>query len=120
MKFSSMLYIAIGGEDREIPVVVEGTYQPAEKAYTYPGEYAPTDPPEPEMFEVSSITIERDGRAPFDIGHLLSDAQIAGLAEEGIAEAAGQREEAEYSAAEARAEARQEWADMKDDYGSKW
>jgi hypothetical protein len=42
--------------EEAIKVNVYGNYFLAERAYTYAGEYAPTDPPEPAHFEYTKIT----------------------------------------------------------------
>jgi hypothetical protein len=121
MRFTTTLLLTIADVEREIPITVEGDYQRAERAFTYPGEYAPTDPPTCEGFELNAVYIEHgpygEGkpRPQFHILSLLSDEQREGLQELGISEAAAQREEMEYTRHEAREEARQEWADMLDE-----
>jgi hypothetical protein len=42
--------------ESDIKVYCYGTYFPAEKAFTYRGELAPTDPPEGARFEYTKIT----------------------------------------------------------------
>lgn len=45
----------IGAIDQDVPLRVTGTYHKAQPAFTYRGEMAPTDPPEPAMFEMYDI-----------------------------------------------------------------
>jgi hypothetical protein len=56
MKHVYQTYMEIAGE--EFPCEIEGTYFPAQRAYTPRGEYAPIDPPEPEAFEIDEIRVQ--------------------------------------------------------------
>ncbi len=90
LSFDVPLELTIAGESLELDVTVTGEFHAAQRAYTYPGEFAPTDPPEPAFFEIGSVTVSIDGVAR-DVGWLLSDEQMSALAEFGVVEAAEQR-----------------------------
>ena len=81
---SIVIYAGVEVEHR---AVITGTYHAAVRAYIYPGEYAPTDPPEPQMFEIESVVIKhpRPGllKGDIDILPLLTEEQISALEEEG-------------------------------------
>ena len=47
-----------GGPDQEIACRVTYTFQPGRGAYTPRGEYAPTEPPEPDMVEDVEIEVQ--------------------------------------------------------------
>lgn len=57
------LEVDIGGGDYACPTVcIDYDYSPGCGAYTYPGEYAPTDPPDPaEVSFISAEVIDPDG-----------------------------------------------------------
>jgi hypothetical protein len=70
--------------DDDIHCRATGVHHRAERAYTYPGEYAPTDPPEPASFEIDLIEIQdRDGN-----WHPLSMRFLSAEMEQTIAEGA--------------------------------
>ena len=59
--FYTDLYLLIdeaGGPEQEITCRVLYTYQPGCRAYTPRGEYAPTEPPEPDMVEDVEIEVQ--------------------------------------------------------------
>ena len=49
------------GAEEEIDARLIGKFFRRQPAYTYPGEYAPTDPPEPASFEIEAIHVHRGG-----------------------------------------------------------
>lgn len=63
-------------EDVEFEVEVSGTYHPAQRAYIYPGEYAPTDPPEPAAVEDITARQWWEGLGRY-VDIELSDAELA-------------------------------------------
>lgn len=113
---SILLY---AGTEEELSATVSGNYQPYERAFTYPGEYAPTDPPVEEGFSVESVVATVNGK-PVDFLPILSRDQIAALEAEGLEYVAGVREEALYQAHEARQEARQEAASLREERDDQW
>ncbi len=90
LAFDVPLELTIAGEAVELSVTVTGTFHAAQRAFTYPGEFSSTDPPEPAFFEIGSITVSIDGVAR-EVGWLLSGEQMSALAEMGVGEAAEQR-----------------------------
>lgn len=55
--FDTEITITIAGVELLFEAAVTGTYHPAQRAYTPPGEYGPIDPPEPELFEFDPIRL---------------------------------------------------------------
>lgn len=50
------IQLIVGDEGSDIQLEVAGMFYEAQRAYTYRGETAPTDPPEPACFEFSKIS----------------------------------------------------------------
>lgn len=72
-------YFSVNGTEQEVTLHVTGVYHRAVKAWTYAGEYAPTDPPEPAMFEWEKIEVYdmqacKFAPLPFPIGPELAQA----------------------------------------------
>lgn len=55
--YSTDLYLQIEGVEVSADVEIEYRYLPGSPAFTYPGEYAPTDPPEPAEVDIVKVTI---------------------------------------------------------------
>jgi hypothetical protein len=78
--------LAIGIEE-DISLRVTGTYHRAQRAYTYPGELAPTDPPEMSGFEIDAIDMLGCDKFWYALPvWMLTDAQMDALVEECIRE----------------------------------
>ncbi len=78
--------LSLGSED-DLHCRATGVYHRAERAYTYPGEYAPTDPPEPASFEIGLIEIQdREGNwHPLSMA-ILSAEQLSAIEEKAVME----------------------------------
>lgn len=88
-EFSTTLEIIVGESINEMKLIVGGTYHPAEAAFTYAGEIAPTDPPEPALYEIDSVMLPL-GDKSVDIYAALSAEQLAHLEAEGRRSAEGE------------------------------
>lgn len=84
--FTTTITLSIEGVEAERTAYVAGVYLRAQPAFTYPGEYAPTDPPESADYQINAVIVrvgEEDER-PFDIFPLLTEAQVDAIVAKGI------------------------------------